>query len=317
MNFLETYSKIVLYIVFYQILAYNQRHINNDISQKVLFNIFHHKEGKTKKLGGIVMLPVYEIQPSDLKVIHNARELYFHAHLHQHVEIVYVFSGGQHMNIDGQEYEIFPGEAAVIFPDTVHNYYRTETRPTDEVIVICSPNLFMGMFPDMTDTKPTSPIITNLSEITKLAFKEISMSSSLSENIGWSLVIMSHLMHQIKLEQNQHIPVENLTKKIIQYISDNFQQDITLDNIADEFSVSKFYVSHIFSRKMKMNFRSYLAHLRTGHAANLIRTTDDTITNISSHSGFGSQRTFNRAFKEIYNLTPREYKNTYNKPKDR
>lgn len=262
------------------------------------------------------MLPIYEIQPSDLKVIHNARELYFHAHLHQHIEIVYVFSGGQHMNIGGQKYEVMPGEAAVIFPDTVHNYYRTEKRPTDEVIVICSPNLFNGVLPDMSDTKPLSPIIKELSDITKLAFKEISTCTTLLENIGWSLFIMSHIMDKIKLEQNsQHIPVENLTKKIIHYISENFQQNISLDDIAEEFSVSKFYISHIFSKKMKMNFRSYLAHLRTGHAANLIRTTDDTITNICSLSGFESQRTFNRVFKEIYNVTPREYRNNFNNSK--
>ena len=49
------------------------------------------------------MVPFYEIQPSDLTVIHNYREIRFHAHLHEYIEIAYVFKEGQHIDIDGIE----------------------------------------------------------------------------------------------------------------------------------------------------------------------------------------------------------------------
>ena len=96
---------------------------------------------------------------------------------------------------------------------------------------------------------------------------------------------------------------------MIEYISLNFKQDISLDTLAEEFSVSKYYISHIFSNRIRINFRSYLALLRTEYAAGLIRSTNDSITNICLNAGFSSQRTFNRAFKQIYGVTPREYKN--------
>ena len=69
------------------------------------------------------MVPFYEIQPSDLTVIHNYREIRFHAHLHEYIEIAYVFKEGQHIDIDGIEYEIKSGQAAVVFPDIVHYYF--------------------------------------------------------------------------------------------------------------------------------------------------------------------------------------------------
>lgn len=258
------------------------------------------------------MVPFYEVQPSDLTVIHNYREIHFHAHLHKHLEILYVFKEGQHMNIDGVEYDIKVGQAAIVFPEIVHHYYRNDMRPADEVMIICNPKVFGGILPDFTSTRPVSPIITDIDNITKSAFEQISECTSTPEKLGWSLIIISRLLKKIEINQNKHIPVENLAEKMIQYIALNFKQDISLETLASEFNVSKYYISHIFSDRIKINFRNYLALIRTEYAAGLIRTTDDSITNICSCAGFSSQRTFNRAFKQIYGVTPREYKNNIN-----
>lgn len=255
------------------------------------------------------MIPFYEFPTSDLTVILNKHELYFHSHLHEQIEIVYVFSGGQYINIDGIDYEVKEGQAAIIFPDIVHHYYKNEERQTEAVLLISTPKLYSNIFPDIVDLTPEAPIITKVDAATDFAFRELSTCSSYSEKFGWSLVILSKLMKQLQLKKNSGAPVEHLTQKIVQYIGENFKQDITLDTLAQEFSVSKFYISHIFSEKIKINFRNYLALIRAEYAAGLIRSTSDSITNICSCSGFTSQRTFNRAFKQIYGMTPREYKN--------
>lgn len=254
------------------------------------------------------MIPFYEFQPSDLTVIHNTRELYFHSHLHEQIEIIYVLSIGQHININEKRYEIKPGEAAIIFPDTVHHYYRDEWRDAESVILIINPSLFGGIFPNLSEMTTETPIITDIDETAKFAFSQLAVCSSFSEKLGWSIVIFSKIIDQLHLKKNTSAPVEHLTQKIIQYIGQNFKQDITLETLAKEFSVSKFYISHIFSDKIKINFRNYLALIRAEYAAGLIRTTNDSITNICACSGFTSQRTFNRTFRQIYNMTPREYK---------
>ena len=61
-----------------------------------------------------------------------------------------------------------------------------------------------------------------------------------------------------------------------------------------------------------MNFRNYLGALRSEYAANLLRTTEDTMTDICGKAGFDSQRSFNRIFKTIYNMSPREYRANMN-----
>ena len=62
-----------------------------------------------------------------------------------------------------------------------------------------------------------------------------------------------------------------------------------------------------------MNFRSYLGLTRAEYASKLIRMTNDSLTDISSNSGFESYRTFNRTFNSIYGCSPRDYKYTISK----
>ncbi|MGN0163503.1 MAG: helix-turn-helix domain-containing protein [Candidatus Ornithomonoglobus sp.] len=254
------------------------------------------------------MVPFYEFQPSDINVIHNTRELRYRAHIHKQIELIYVFKLGQHINIDGKEYEIREGEAAVIFPNTIHTYYRNEWRNTDQVFVIASTDIFGSILPDFEECSSENPIITDIDEVTVTAFKEITDCADPAEKLALTLLIISKLIKKLKLSHSGAAPVKNLTQKIITYIGENFRNDITLDLLAKEFSVSKFYISHTFSEKIKISLPNYLALIRAEYAAGLIRTTNDSITNICNNSGFTSQSTFNRAFKRIYCMTPREYK---------
>lgn len=64
---------------------------------------------------------------------------------------------------------------------------------------------------------------------------------------------------KIKLQQNKAASVDNLVEKIILYISKNFKNDITLDVLAKKFSVTKCYISRIFSNTIKMNFMNYFS----------------------------------------------------------
>lgn len=254
------------------------------------------------------MIPFYEFQPSDINIILNHRELKYRSHIHKQIELIYVFELGQHINIDGTDYEIKAGQAAIIFPNVIHTYYRNEQRPTEQIFAIVAQEIFHGLFPDLTMFSPDYPVITDVDAATALAFKELGSCTDFSERLAWSLVIMTKLMKKLTLKHKSSTPVEDLPRKIITYLGQHFREEITLDSLAKEFSVSRFYISHTFSEKIKMSLPNYLSLLRAEYAAGLIRTTNDSITNICSISGFTSQSTFNRAFKRIYCMTPREYK---------
>jgi AraC-like DNA-binding protein len=261
------------------------------------------------------MLPFYQIQPSDLSILYNERELYFPCHVHGHFEIIYIFFGTQCIEIDDSSFELHEGEAAIIFPDIMHNYYKKRNGPTKTLMIIGNPKIFGNLFPDLSKFHTSNPIIPKemITEDAICALNHFKKNDSFSAKFGWTCVVMSHLLEHIELEQQQRIPVHDMTHKIIEYISTNFREPLTLDMLATKFCISKCYISHIFSKKIKMSFRAYLGLMRIEYAAKLIRTTDDTLTTIGINAGFDCYRTFCRAFRKIYDMTPKEYMQNINK----
>ena len=68
-----------------------------------------------------------------------------------------------------------------------------------------------------------------------------------------------------------------------------------------------------FSKKnMGISFGNYLENIRLKKATDLIMTSNITITEIASQTGFNSQNTFYKAFKRVYNTTPRKFKTDNN-----
>ncbi|MFS0869163.1 AraC family transcriptional regulator [Paenibacillus xylanilyticus] len=257
------------------------------------------------------MLPFYEIRKDDFTIFRNAKSIAFPAHMHGAVEILYIFSGTQCIEINDVSYEIKQGEAAVIFPDMVHRYYKSGQENASATLLIINPKVFDGIFPDFINLQPANPVIPKkyVHKDAVYALKKIRKEDDYAIKLGWAHIIMTHLMRQINLEQRQRIPVTDMSHKIIEYLANHFTEPLSLDSLAAEFNVSKYYISHIFSKRIQMNFRNYLSMLRVEYASKLIRTTDASLTTISSSAGFESQRTFNRVFQAIYGITPREFRN--------
>ncbi len=256
------------------------------------------------------MPPFYEIRSSEMSVIRNGKPLSFPAHLHSSIEILYVFSGAQSLEIDGIAYSINAGEAAVIFPDIIHSYHRTGSANTEALILIFHPRLLGALIPSLGNVRPLVPRLPQASihPDALYAFEHIRREDDITLKLGWLHVIMSHLLQQMELQPRQQPPVQELPRKIIEFVAEHFTEPLTLEALAAEFCISKYYISRIFSNHIKMNFRNYLALLRAEYASKLILTTNASLTSICGNAGFDSQRTFNRAFLAIYGMPPRKFR---------
>lgn len=99
-------------------------------------------------------------------------------------------------------------------------------------------------------------------------------------------------------------------RRITEYINENFCDNISLDTIAQNIGLSRYYVSHLFKELMNTTFVNYVNELRLTRAAMLLTTTDTPIIEIAGMSGFNNISNFNRAFKMYYDTTPSKYRKT-------
>ena len=100
----------------------------------------------------------------------------------------------------------------------------------------------------------------------------------------------------------------NILKQVIKYCSKNYAQDITLANIAEVLHVSKYYVSHLFGKKLKISFSDYINTMRIKRACELLNKKDMSVIDIGFAVGYNSTRSFNRCFKNICGVSPKEYR---------
>ena len=99
----------------------------------------------------------------------------------------------------------------------------------------------------------------------------------------------------------------NTIKSLLTFCEKQYREEISLETLSKELGVSKSYISHIFSDKIHMNFRDYINSMRLNEAKALLGQDDLNITDIALGCGFGTVRTFNRAFKKKFGVSPREY----------
>ena len=73
-------------------------------------------------------------------------------------------------------------------------------------------------------------------------------------------------------------------------------------------SLSKSSAIHIFNKYLHISPIEYTIHYRLEHAATLLQTTESSINLITNIVGFDNVGYFCRKFKELYNVTPSEYR---------
>lgn len=97
-------------------------------------------------------------------------------------------------------------------------------------------------------------------------------------------------------------------QRIAKYIQERFDQKLLLSELAENEGLTLSYLSHLFKDNFGMSFQNYLLHLRCQRAQEMLIGTDMTMTDIGISCGFSASRYFDKGFREIYGLSPKEYR---------
>ena len=96
--------------------------------------------------------------------------------------------------------------------------------------------------------------------------------------------------------------------KIIRFIEDNFNKDITLDDVAKEVNMSYHYFSKFFKDQTRKNFIDYLTNLRVTKAKELLEDETVSIKEVCYKVGYSDPNYFSKIFKKATGMTPTEYR---------
>jgi len=236
----------------------------------------------------------------------------FPLHLHKTVELVLVTEGQIAMNLSGNDYLLNEGDVAIIFPGQLHSYISRSENSALRIIIF-NPVFFKDFFKELEHCHPEIPFLSSakVDPDIYLAFDRLyhkDFTNHPNEKLAWIQLIMAMIMPMLTMIKNTDMGEYDLIYRIIDYLSSHYTEHVTLDDLATELHVNKYYISHTFSCKMNTSFPNYLNRLRCDHAQMLLSSIDESITTVGELSGFETQRTFNRAFKLHTGMTPNEYR---------
>lgn len=96
--------------------------------------------------------------------------------------------------------------------------------------------------------------------------------------------------------------------KTLKYIDKNYIKITTIKNLAAELSYSEYYLSHIFKEKMGITIKEYIQKKKIATAAELLKHSNMSISDIAEHLHFASLHSFGTAFKKNMGMSATEYR---------
>lgn len=213
----------------------------------------------------------------------------------------------------GQElYHMENGDIGFVFPNIIH-HYQVFTDRESVAVFIKSPPFVLSTFDEiLLNYAPEYPII-KAGDVDRETYRALGavMKTKQTEFAivqAYLQIVLARCIRNFKLVEKRSVGSDDLIYQTVAYVSGNFKNTFSLEDMAKDLGVSKYVLSRIFSKTFHSNFKQYLNDTRLDYARHRLENTEDSITNICLDSGFDSQRTFNRVFKERFRVSPTEYR---------
>lgn len=158
--------------------------------------------------------------------------------------------------------------------------------------------LFSRFFSYNTDWELEYSVMSNL--------ETINSADTISEVINNSNSMIEFIVSSIS--QKAYTGSKPIIRQAIDFIRENFRENINLKNIADETHVSTAYLSTLFKQETGVSTIDYLNNLRLESAAVDLVKTDDSVTEIAMANGFKEASYFAKLFREKYEMTPSDFR---------
>lgn len=254
------------------------------------------------------MFPFFEDRKEDITIIRFER-LEYPMHLHGHVEILYIDVGEMRIRLDGDDIVLKEGDMAFFFPNTIHEYLQQDTEGSG-IMLIASPSFIPAYGQELLSMYPQTPVLRKavLHEEAAYCARKLAGEGSTNVQKAYLYLLLSRTLPSLNLSGLDTKTEIDVITRAVRYVSLNFRKPLTLAGVAQALGVNAYYLSHLFSGRLRLRFREYINALRVALAKQLLRGTSYPITQIGYECGFENLRTFDRVFRAQCGCSPRAFR---------
>lgn len=252
------------------------------------------------------------------------------SHTHDYYEFYFFLEGDMGMHIDGKFYPLKHGDMLLIPPNVPHyaeslgssrpyrrfvfwisrNFARQQENYSSDFCYIIRQAEKKGRYQfhyDMISFNSVQAKIFRLIE--EIHSERFGKESMIPICVNDLLLHLNRTVYEMDHPDTHHVQ-QHLYESLLHYIEGHLEEDLSLDQLASIFYVSKFHISHVFKENLGLSVHQYITKKRLSMCRDAILGSEG-ISKVYLLYGFKDYSSFFRAFRKEFGISPKEYKDLY------
>ena len=240
------------------------------------------------------------------------------SHCHDMYEIIFISSGKGRFVVEDAEIEIKPKTLLLIKPYEYHCVFLEKGTPFERQVVNFAPAALLDDTAMLLNTALIGEGNLKFYSARTVSDSLISVFDRMeaSENIppaqrgSYIKMLLSELILLMSVSEGESVSKNEgeLGARVIKYLNENIERDVSLDKLARRFFVSKYYLCRAFKKHNGVSVHGYVNQKRVMYAKQLIEN-GETASAAAYKVGFGDYSAFYRAYVKIVGKAPTAEKN--------
>ena len=235
-------------------------------------------------------------------------------HTHNHTELFYIVGGKGQFLIQDQLYPVNINNLVIINPNITHTEVSLNAQPL-EYIVLGIEGIELAASKDSSSQFSILDHFESveISGCLRNILREMEQKSTGYEDVcqAYMEILIIRLMRSTTLAvpaEPQVISGNRQCAVIKRFIDLHFKESLTLEQLAEEAHMNKYYLSHAFKREYGISPINYMISRRIEESKYLLAETDLSMSQIAQLLGFSSLSYFSQAFRRTQSISPKDYR---------
>lgn len=265
----------------------------------------------------------------------NEGEVLTTPHWHKEIEILFIKEGVVNLAVNDKPMQLSEGDILIVNGGDIH--YILQSPGSERLVYQFDISLFNELILLNEDEESLSSLLSKIKKcskewevstrekiaklLTDLYIEEVKKEKGYTYAIkGIMYNLISSLYREVPREDKENKLEHEINSKeilekldcIFKYVEKNYKHPIKLEEISYEVGFSVYYFTKFFKKNTGKTFITFLNEYRIEKAKWILLNNDITVPELVEEVGFGSVKTFYKVFKQKMNVSPTEFKNTYN-----
>ena len=235
-------------------------------------------------------------------------------HTHNHMELFFIVGGKGQFLIDDQLYPVDINTLVMINPNVTHTEVSLNAQPLEYIVLgidgieLATSNTSNGQFSILNHYESME-----ISSCLRNILREMEQKNPGYEDVcqAYMEILIIRLMRTTALAvpaEPQTVSTNRQCAAVRRYIDLHFKEPLTLEQLAEEGHMNKFYLSHAFKKEYGLSPINYMISKRIEESKYLLAETDLSMSQIAQLLGFSSLSYFSQVFHRTQDITPKEYR---------